>query len=298
MATIDGVHEIVLNLFRHQCSRFVNILAEELHVALDGLELILDSQTLLLYHLFQCLYICLWQCEYHFGMRRNGIAHVAAFPADQTGTQLGDGLTHETHHLLIGVGTACVDLQTRVSATQALQRHLDGSLLVVLYFLILHCSGDVNATSTSDAEVSPCLRVEVEIVVSVELTLGQLISSEHTCLLVACNQSLQRSVLKVVALEHTHDGSHAHTVVRTERSALSVHPSVLDVGLNRISLEIMIAVGSLLWHHIHVSLQQRGLTVLIARGGRFAHDDIASSVLESLHANLCCEVEKELLYFL
>ena len=60
----------------------------------------------------------------------------------------------------------------------------------------------------------------------------------------------------------------------------------------------MIAVGSLLWHHIHVSLQQCSLTVLIAWGSRFAHDDISTSVLEGLYTDFCCKVEKELLYFL
>ena len=74
-----------------------------------------------------------------------------------------------------------------------------------------------------------------------------------------------------------------------------MHPSVLDVGLYGVSLEVVGRVWCLLWHHVHMRLQKHALTVLIARCGRLTHDDVAGGVLEGLYANSLGKVEKKLL---
>jgi hypothetical protein len=50
-------------------------------------------------------------------------------------------------------------------------------------------------------------------------------------------------------------------------------------------------VGSLLGHHVHVSLKHHCLAVLHARRGRLTHNYIVGRILESLYANLLGEVE-------
>lgn len=105
-------------------------------------------------------------------------------------------------------------------------------------------------------------------------------------------------MLERVVLHDAHDGNYADAVVRPERCAFGMHPSVLDVGLDGVGLEVVLAVGSLLWHHVHVCLQHDGLAVLKAGSGGLAHHDVAGRVLKGLHANALGEVEEELLYFL
>ena len=112
MASIDGIDEVVLNLLRNKCCRLVDILNEELDVVLDGLKLILDGNALLLNHLLQWLNLCLWQCQNNFCLERNGIAHVAAVPADKTCTEVGNSLADEADHLFVGIGTTLIDFQS------------------------------------------------------------------------------------------------------------------------------------------------------------------------------------------
>ena len=98
-------------------------------------------------------------------------------------------------------------------------------------------------------------------------------------------------MLQGLILHDSHDGRNAETVVSAEGSALSLHPLTVNPCLDRVSLEVMGRVGSLLGHHVHVSLKHHCLAVLHARRGRLTHNDIVGRVLESLYANLLGEVE-------
>ncbi len=103
-------------------------------------------------------------------------------------------------------------------------------------------------------------------------------------------------MLQVFSLHDSHDGSHAQSVVGTQGCAFSLYPVAVDICLNGVGNEVVCAVFALLRHHVHVCLQDNALAVLHARSGGFAHDDVAGSILESLHASLGSEVEQELLY--
>ena len=70
------------------------------------------------------------------------------------------------------------------------------------------------------------------------------------------------------------------------------------MGRDRVGLEVMIAVGSFLRHHVHVRLQQNSLAVLISRCGRLAHDDIAAGIHVYLDTDSCSKVQQELLHLL
>ena len=66
------------------------------------------------------------------------------------------------------------------------------------------------------------------------------------------------------------------TIIGTEGGAIGLHPTVFDMGFNRIVFEIMYFVGILLGNHVQVGLQDDTFAVLHARRGRLAHDDIAA----------------------
>ena len=70
------------------------------------------------------------------------------------------------------------------------------------------------------------------------------------------------------------DGA-ADTVVGAEGGSLSGEPFAIDVGLDGILVEVEHHVYEFVAHHIHVTLQDHGLAVLHARGGRFADDHVA-----------------------
>ena len=105
-------------------------------------------------------------------------------------------------------------------------------------------------------------------------------------------------MLQRVVLHDCHDGSHSHTVVGAERSALCSYPLTVDPCLDRIGLEVVSALEILLWHHVHVGLQNGSLAVFHTSGCRFAHHDVSGCILECLHTNTFCKLKQELLHFL
>ena len=186
-----------------------------------------------------------------------------------------------------------------MSALQALEHHLQrGVLWVGVYLLVVECGGDVYAACAADDELTPRLRVEVEQYVAVELIVGQCVGTEHARLLICRDEGLHRAMHQVLGLHDGHDGGHAQSIVRTERSVLGLHPVAVDVCLYGVGLEVVRAVLGLLGHHVHVCLQDDALAALHPCRGRLAHDDVSCAVLECLHAGLGGEVEQEMLDFL
>src|SRR3712207_5063977 len=84
MASINGVDQVVLYLHGHFRSRCSHILGKEFYATLNGLELIFKVILPISDHFFQRLNVLLRQRQHHFGLERNGIAHVAAVPTGQT----------------------------------------------------------------------------------------------------------------------------------------------------------------------------------------------------------------------
>ena len=246
----------------------------------------------------QSLDVGLWQGEYSLSLERNGVAHVAAVPGGQTGAERGDGSVYQTYHLLVGVGAAFVDLQTGVAAAQTFQCHFASRLLIVGHFLVAQCGGDVDAAGRTDDELTPELGVEVEQDLTIQLAFGQIVGTIHARLLVGSDESLNGTVFQVSALHDTHDGSNTDAVVTSQGRALSLYPSVLNIGLDGIVDKVVCTVGCFLRHHVHVGLQQHRLTVLHAGSGRLAHDDIVTGVLEGFHTYTLGKIKQELLYLL
>ena len=110
--------------------------------------------------------------------------------------------------------------------------------------------------------------------------------------------SLDGTMLEGVVLHDCHDGCHAQTVVSAEGGAAGLDPLAVDVGLDGILLEVVLRLGRLLGHHVHVGLHGDALAVLHAGSSGLAHYDVAGGVLEGLHTDLLGEVEQILLDFL
>ena len=186
-----------------------------------------------------------------------------------------------------------------MTASQSLKRNLQcGILRVSLDILVFQLGCNVNTASASYDKLAPCLGVEVQQNVGIEDVLRQSVGSEHACLLIGCDESLYWSVLQVLSLHYGHDGCNADAVVCAEGCTLCPYPFAVNVCLDGVVLKVVCALGRLLWHHVHVCLQQYGLAVFHAWCGWFAHNDVVGLVLEGFHSSLLGEVEQELLYFL
>ena len=97
---------------------------------------------------------------------------------------------------------------------------------------------------------------------------------------------------------HSHDGSHAETIIGTQCGALGFHPSVFHISVDGVGLKVMLTLGSFLWHHIHVCLENHSFAVLFSRRGGFSHYDVLCLIFECFNTYALCEVEQKLLYFL
>ena len=82
-------------------------------------------------------------------------------------------------------------------------------------------------------------------------------------------------MLDIVGGEDSEFNGTADTVVGTEGGTLSGKPFTIDVGLNGILIEVELHIDKFVAHHIHVTLQDHGLAVFHARGGRFADNHVA-----------------------
>ena len=112
----------------------------------------------------------------------------------------------------------------------------------------------------------------------------QLVGTRHAGLFVDGEEGFDGTMLQVGGLEDCHGGGGTQAVVSAEGGAVGFHPTVFDMGLNGIVLEIVHLVGVLLRDHVEVGLQDDALAVLHARGGGFAHDDVAAVVDQGLKA--------------
>ena len=101
----------------------------------------------------------------------------------------------------------------------------------------------------------------------------------QTCLLIYCKEALNRSMLYGGVSQDSESCCDSDTIVGTESRTLSVNPSVGNMRLDRILVEVMLYVTILLADHIHVTLEDDGLTVLHAWCSTLADDYIARLVL-------------------
>ena len=105
-------------------------------------------------------------------------------------------------------------------------------------------------------------------------------------------------MLNVVAVEDSQLNGAADAVVGAERRALGLHPFAVDNGQNGVVVEVVLHLGQLLAHHVHVTLQDDGGLLLHARRGRLTDDDIASLVNQRVQVVALAELTEILNHFL
>ena len=85
-------------------------------------------------------------------------------------------------------------------------------------------------------------------------------------------------MLQGFIFHNSHDSRDTNTIISAKCCIIRIDPSIHNVCHNWISLKVMITIWSLLWNHVHVSLQQNCLTVFKSRCSRLAHYNIATSI--------------------
>ena len=85
-------------------------------------------------------------------------------------------------------------------------------------------------------------------------------------------------MLDVVALQQRQFHRTADTIVGTQCGTFGSQPLTINVGLDGVVVKVNLIVHQFVTHHIHVALQDNGLTVLHTWRGRFTDNDIARLV--------------------
>ena len=104
------------------------------------------------------------------------------------------------------------------------------------------------------------------------------------CFLIACEHTLQWSVLYVVAVEYSEFHGAADAVVGTKSSSFCSQPLSIYISLYWVVVKVKIHVNEFVTHHVHVTLQYHCFSVFISRSCRFSDDDVSCFV------NLCVKV--------
>ena len=101
-------------------------------------------------------------------------------------------------------------------------------------------------------------------------------------------------MLNVICFQNSHFHCHTDAVVGTKRSPFCLHPLSINISLNGVFREIKLYIAVLLADHIHMALQNDGLTVFEAWSRGLSDDDISHFVPLCVEAELLAEIEQEL----
>ena len=136
----------------------------------------------------------------------------------------------------------------------------------------------IRTARATNIQLALGLRVEVEQNITLQDAALQAESTIHTSLLSRCDKTLDRTVSHAVILKDCEDCSHTDTIVCAKSCAVCSHPLAIDVSLDWVVDEVKHLVVVLLWHHIHMRLQNDTLSVLHTRSRWLCHIYIARLV--------------------
>ena len=220
----------------------------------------------------------------------DGIAEVAATDVGDEQTGLGG---EEAGEHLVGIGTAEVDVATRVAAEET--AYADTSEVVVgrsgLGGVVPEGNG-VHTTGAADEDLILLFGIEVEEELAGHEAFAEHVGSSHTGFLIVGAEELEWTVL-VSLVEHGSQGEgYTCAVVSAEGSAVGLHPIAVDACFDGVVFEVVNDVGVLFAHHIHMGLHDERLAVLTAWGGRTADEDVAGLIDLAVEVVLLGEVDK------
>ena len=204
----------------------------------------------------------------------------------------------EAGQQFVGIGSLLVDVVATVATAQA--RHLQAEEEHALGHrlrLVGHGGHGAAAARTAHKYFSLILAVQIYQHVAAHEARLHTHGTRESGFLVACEHALHRAVHQVGRREHSHLHGHANAVIGSQRGALGLHPLAVYPGLDGIMVKVERHILVLLAHHVHVALQDDGLAVFHARGGRFADDDIACIVPAGVQTQLLPIGKQEVNHF-
>ena len=226
-----------------------------------------------------CLLLVSRNCEYDDAVTGNGVVELARVELSQTKVHLVLLHVEEARENLDGVGTLLIDVVARVTALQTLDGSLEEEVAGRSLFAL---EGELGAcglaTGARDEDLTLVLRVEVYEHVALHKSCLHAHCTSKAGLLVACEHTLQWTVLDVVAVEDGKLDGTSDAVVSTESGALSSEPLTVYVSLDRVLEEVDVYVYELVAHHVHVALENKRRRILVTLSGGLADDDVTGLV--------------------
>ena len=126
-------------------------------------------------------------------------------------------------------------------------------------------------------------------------------STIHTNLFVGSNYDFQRRMRYLIAVKKCQSISYSNSIIATKAGLIC--PDILSVCLQLKRILLHVDLGALFTYsqHVHVSLQDNRLMILIALSSGLFDDNIKRLILSHIEISVLCEFHKEianLLYIL
>ena len=211
-------------------------------------------------------------------------------------------LEEETSENLDGIGALLVNIITGVSTDKTFQRALHeeaASRGLLTAEGELGCG--VTTTCTTDENLTLVLRVEIDEVIAGHEASLHAFGTRETRFFITCEYTFDGAVLDIIRGKDSQLDGTADAIIGTQRRTLCGQPLTIDVGLDGILVEIKLHIDKFVAHHIHMTLQDDGLALFHALGGRLADDDIACLInfrVESVALTPVTEIVDHLLFAL
>ena len=196
-------------------------------------------------------------------------------------------MLEEAEKHLHSIAATEIDVHAGVAALETGEGELigDGALLCLLLLVAKGC-GDVHAAGTADEDLTHHLGVEIDEVLALDISSDQLVCADHTLLLVDGEDRLDGAVLQRIILEDCQRDRITDTVISTEGGVTGGDPLAVDVGVDRVLLEVVIQLRSFLRHHIHMGLQGHHRMILVSLGSGLVDENVTCLGAASLETEL------------
>ena len=175
----------------------------------------------------------------------------------------------------IGIGTVLVYIVTRVTACKTVDINLHKEQITGNSRpQMLEIGIVTHATSATDEHLALVLRIKIHKNVTLQKFWGKSLGTCKTGLLINCKKTVYRTMFQLLVGKYSHCSRHANTVIGTKSCSLSLQPFAIDPWTYGILCKVMINIGTLVTNHIHVTLQNYCLAVLITGIRRFLYKHI------------------------
>ena len=203
-------------------------------------------------------------------------------------------LEQEARKQLVRIGTSLADIIARVPACEAvdIDLHVEHVARYVSAYMLELCIVAYTARTTNE-NLAFILRIEVNEYIALQQLGRESLGTGKTSLLIDSEEAVHRTMLHLLIGKDSHGSSHTYTIVGSESRTLRFEPLAVNPWFYGILCKIVLNVGTLVAHHIHVTLQDNGLAVLITRSRGFLYKHIAYTVGYRLVAKTLAELLKK-----